>query len=174
MWLPELQEHVMDRDSFWKIIDDARNSSSDVYGVAPLIVEHLQTLESDEIISFGQNMSDILDETYRWDLWAVGYIVNGGCSDDGFEYFRAWLVAQGRERFEAALENPSLIGDWAEPDENECEDLMSAGWDAFHAKTGDGFPSGAITRKRPADPTGDSWEEEQLEKLYPKLCKKFF
>ena len=74
MWLPELQEHVMDRDSFWKIIDDARNSSSDVYGVAPQIVEHLQTLESDEIISFGQNMSDILDETYRWDLWAVGYI----------------------------------------------------------------------------------------------------
>ena len=174
MWLPELQEDTMDRDSFWKIIDDARNSASDVYGVAPLVVEHLQTLESDDIISFGQNMSDILDETYRWDLWAVGYIVNGGCSDDGFEYFRAWLVAQGRERFEAALENPNVIGDWAEPDENECEDLMSAGWDAFHAKTGDGFPSGAIAGKRSADPAGESWEEEQLEKLYPELCKKFF
>ena len=164
----------MDRDSFWKIVDDARQTSGDVCDVAPGVVEHLETLEPAEIISFGQNMSDLLNETYRWDLWAVGYIVNGGCSDDGFEYFRAWLVAQGRERFEAALKDPKLIGDWAEPGENECEDLMGAGWDAFHAKTGGGFPSGAITGNRSADPTGEPWEEDGLEKLYPNLCKKFF
>ena len=159
----------MDRDTFWQIIDDARKSTNDIDGVAPIVVEYLKAQELDEIISFAQNMSDILDETYRWDLWAVGYIVNGGCSDDGFEYFRAWLVAQGRERFEAALDNPEVIGDWAIPDENEYEDLMSAGWDAFHAKTGDGFPGDAITGNRAADPTGDSWEEDQLQKLYPEL-----
>jgi len=25
----------------------------------------------------------------------AAYIINGGCSDDGFEYFRRWLVLQG-------------------------------------------------------------------------------
>jgi hypothetical protein len=164
----------VDRKTFWQIIDDAQKTASDVHGVAPVVVAHLKTLESDDIIGFAQNMSDVLDETYRWDLWAVGFIVNGGCSDDGFEYFRAWLVAQGSERFEAALTNPAVIGQWAQPYENECEDLMSAGWDAFHAKYGSGFPDGAITGKRPADPTGDSWEEDELEKIYPELCKKFF
>ena len=164
----------MDRDSFWKIIDDARMSTDDIYDVAPAVIEHLQTLEPHEIISFAQNMSDVLAESYRWDLWAVCYIVNGGCSDDGFEYFRAWLVAQGRERFDAALQNPEIIGKWAEPDENESEDMLGAGWDAYLAKTGDEFADGAIRVNYPSEPIGERWEEDQLEQLYPTLYEKFF
>ena len=35
----------------------------------------------------------------------------GGCRSDGFEDFRAWLIAQGRETYLAALKNPdSLAG----------------------------------------------------------------
>ena len=55
----------MDRDTFWQIIDDARKSTNDIDGVAPIVVEYLKAQELDEIISFAQNMSDILDETYR-------------------------------------------------------------------------------------------------------------
>ena len=165
----------MDRDTFWKIIDDARSNTEDADEVAQAVVANLQRVEPDEIISFAQNMYDVLAETYRWDLWAVGYIVNGGCSDDGFEYFRSWLIAQGRERFEAALKTPEIIGEWAEPDENECEDLMGAGYDAYIAKTGAPFPDGAIKRKStyPPEPMGEPWEEDQLEQLYPSLCAKF-
>ena len=36
-------------------------------------------------------------------LWDAAYLINGGCSDDGFDYFRGWLVDQGRETFERCL-----------------------------------------------------------------------
>lgn len=96
----------MDRDTFWSIVDNARKTVDDTYDVAPAVTEKLKELTSDEIVSFKQHQYQLLDESYRWDLWAVGYIVNGGCSDDGFDYFRAWLMANGSERWETALENP--------------------------------------------------------------------
>ncbi|MFE5591185.1 DUF4240 domain-containing protein [Streptomyces sp. NPDC056549] len=33
----------------------------------------------------------------------AAYMVNGGCCDDGFDYFRGWLIAQGRNVFERAV-----------------------------------------------------------------------
>ena len=34
-----------------------------------------------------------LNEAYTWDLWGAADVIHGGCSDDGFEYFRRWLVS---------------------------------------------------------------------------------
>ena len=119
-------------------------------------------------------MADARAEAYRWDLWAVAYIVNGGCADDGFEYFRGWLIAQGRPRFQEALENPEIVGDWAEPDENECEDILYAAQDAYESRTGEEFPYDAINTHQPSETAGAPWDEEQLEALYPELCGKFF
>jgi hypothetical protein len=31
------------------------------------------------------------------DQWGAAYLANGGCSDDGFDYFRGWLIGQGRK-----------------------------------------------------------------------------
>ena len=41
-------------------------------------------------------MRQRLAEAYRWDIWAIAFIINGGCSDDGFEYFRGWLVRKAK------------------------------------------------------------------------------
>lgn len=38
-------------------------------------------------------------KTYDWDLWGAAYLINGGASDDGFDYFRGWLLSQGSERW---------------------------------------------------------------------------
>jgi hypothetical protein len=48
--------------------------------------------------------------------------MNGGCSDDGFEYFRAWLLAQGRDTFEKALEDPDTLAALEDP-EGELEEF---------------------------------------------------
>ena len=105
----------MNRNAFWALIDQARSEADSVFDVAPALTGLLLDLEPDETVSFARHIKDLLAESYRWDLWAVAYIVNGGSADDGFEYFRGWLIAQGRERFQAALENPASIGDYAEP-----------------------------------------------------------
>lgn len=164
----------MDRNTFWSIIDDARSTVEDTYEVAPATTEKLKELSADEIVSFKQHQYELLDDSYRWDLWAVGYIINGGCSNDGFDYFRAWLMANGRERWETAMQNPEAIGEWAEPDEADYEDMLYVAVDAYTAKTGEEFPYDKLTVTHPSEPAGERWEEDQLESMYPKLCKKFF
>lgn len=36
----------------------------------------------------------------------------GGCSDDGFDYFLGWLVAQGKEVYHSTLENPEFLASY--------------------------------------------------------------
>jgi Protein of unknown function (DUF4240) len=48
---------------------------------------------------------------YRYDLWAVAYLIGGGCSDDGFIDFRAGLIAQGREWYQKAAASPDSLAD---------------------------------------------------------------
>ena len=38
----------------------------------------------------------LVARSYDWNLWGAAYLMKGGCSDDAFDYFRGWLVAQGR------------------------------------------------------------------------------
>jgi hypothetical protein len=49
-----------------------------------------------------------MNRAYPWDLWGAAFVINGGCSDDGCERFRARLIMQGRDVFERALDDPEL------------------------------------------------------------------
>lgn len=42
---------------------------------------------------------------------AAASLILGGCSDDGFEYFRGRLIAQGREVFERSVADPDSLAD---------------------------------------------------------------
>jgi Protein of unknown function (DUF4240) len=77
-------------------------------------------------------------EAYSWDLWGAAYVVNGGGSDDGFEYFCCWLVSRGREVYESALADsdglaqlvvrPGANGPW------EFEGINSVAQQVFEKK----------------------------------------
>lgn len=64
---------------------------------------------TEETQSFEVAFRRYLIEAYTWDLWGAAYVVHGGCSDDGFEYFRRWLVSRGRDVYEAALADPDSL-----------------------------------------------------------------
>ncbi len=164
----------MDRNAFWALIDQARTEADSVLDVAPALAGLILDLEPDETVSFAQHIKDLTAESYRWDPWAAAYIVNGGSADDGFEYFRGWLIAQRRERFQAALENPASIDDYAEPDENECEEILYVANEAYESRTGDKFPYESVDSPSPSEPAGQPWDEDDLERLYPELCERFF
>ncbi len=91
----------MDQAVFWQLVDDARAAGS-----CESQEEHVQSvLRSrglDDAIAFNVLLDEALDALYTWELWAVAYVVQGGCSDDAFEYFRAWVISQGRLAFELA------------------------------------------------------------------------
>ncbi|WP_420644222.1 DUF4240 domain-containing protein [Candidatus Leptofilum sp.] len=165
----------MNHITFWQIIEEALKNVSTVYDVAPVITKKLQKLPAGEIVSFMQHQNDLMSESYRHDLWAVAYIINRGCSDDCFEYFRGWLMANGQERWEAAMKAPESIGEWVNPKEfvYEYEDMLYVAANAFKAKTEQEFPYDKISINYPQRPLGKSWTEEELEKLYPDLNTMF-
>src|SRR5688572_8132838 len=157
-------------DEFWNLIQKSRRYADDCDEQAENLQALLEKLKPEEIIAFSQHFRERLAESYRWDLWAVAFIVKGGCSDDGFEYFRGWLIAQGRKYFEEALADPTKAARRAGNDEEvECEAIFDAALDAYQAKTGEEMPRFQVTY--PQEPVGEPWTEDDLPRLYPKLCK---
>jgi hypothetical protein len=66
--------------------------------------------------------------------------VQGYVSQDGFIYFRAWLIGQGRETFEKVVADVETLADILPPDiemSPEGEELLSTGADAYEAATGE-------------------------------------
>ena len=71
----------------------------------------LRELSAAEIEAFERAFHEQQRHAYSWDLWGAAYIMNGGASDDGFEYFQRWLISKGRTVFEAAVADTRIIDD---------------------------------------------------------------
>lgn len=162
----------MDEVMFWKIIDAARSGASGDCGVvADGLVEDLSDRTVEEVVGFSVVFDQLMDRAYSWELWGAAYVINGGCSDDGFEYFRAWLVVQGQAVFEAALANPESLVEVAQVDA-ECEDALYVAAQAYQHLTG----SNELPRRyapHPREPSGVEWTEDDLPARYPRLTAAF-
>src|SRR5215208_2580480 len=163
----------MTTDQFWDFIHRSGQAATDCQEHADALRVLLAKLPPEEILAFGAELDARLAEAYRWDLWGVAYLVNGGCPDDGFEYFRLWLIAQGRDYFEAALREPERAGDRAVPGEAECEALLYSGTAAYEERTGAEEPTSARSRRLPPEPDGEPWEEDDLPRLFPDVAARF-
>jgi hypothetical protein len=161
----------MTKDEFWRIMEAARANTETGEADINALERSLEALTADEVAGFDRELQRRRVECYRWDLWAVAYIVNGGCSDDGFDYFRAWLITKGRKYFESALTDPVRAADGAGPDSCECEDLLYVSATVYKEKTGGNLPTAEVLF--PANPAGKPWEENELAQLYPALSARF-
>ena len=163
----------MNETQFWTLVDRSDEEAKGDYDrQTEILQETLEKLSPEEIHSFDFTWQDLMCKTYHWDLWAAAYIINGGCSDDGFEYFRCWLIGKGRKVFENALKDPESLVDIAEFEEAENEGIWYAARDAYEAVTGKEL-SLDDRASYPDKPLGESWEEKALSKKYPKLATKF-
>ncbi len=168
----------MDKAQFWRLIEAAKaKSGGECEEQVELLEKALVKLPPEEIIAFDRILDELCDEAYRWDLWGAGQLINGFCSDDGFFYFRSWLVAQGKTVYENALANPDSLADVVGPDFDnaECEPLLYIAGTAYKAKTGqelpypDDFvenPSGQYVAHEPAGPKPNV---DNASAFYPRL-----
>lgn len=162
----------MDEDAFWALVESCRSRDPD--RVVEKLERRLRRLPIDDITDFGQRLDACLDALYSWDLWAVAYIVNGGCSDDGFEYFRNWVISRGRQSFDLARSDPEGFGlSLRGADEPfELEALTYAVAEAFEHRAGTPGPERA--KPAPTLPSGDQWAEEAVEARMPRLAARWF
>ena len=167
----------MDETRFWAIIEaGGRKSLADPECQLAAIHKLLLLLSPDEIRDFHRLFNQKLADAYTWDLWGAAYLINGGCSDDGFHYFRAWLVSRGRAVYEAAIVNPDTLADITDPerDDYEFEDLLSAPQVAYEELRGEEMHP--VKFRWPSKPRGRRWDfddDEQVLRRLPKLARRY-
>ena len=162
----------MTKDDFWNLIEKSKQlvGDGDCYDQAEIVQSLLEELNPTDIEDFDRFYDEMRLESYDQQLWAAAYIINGGCSDDGFEYFRGWLISRGKEVFENAVKDPgTLVSEIPKEDEDlEYEDMLYVARNAYEKKTGEEIPD------RPPlewNLKGEDWDEDKVDSLYPELAK---
>ncbi|MEU4358728.1 DUF4240 domain-containing protein [Streptomyces virginiae] len=173
----------MDNDRFWHLIEQARRLAVDPTD-AEEVASHATTLLADhqpaEILQAEQVLWDLMAASYLAPLWAAAYQINGGCSDDGFDYFRGWLIAQGRATFEQVINDPDSLADLpvvqlaaAEGWDLDGEASLPIVWNAYRAATGSEPPADSFTIRYPEfDPEWDFdfGDHERIARHLPRIA----
>lgn len=162
----------MTRDEFWSLIDATR-SGDDVHEHVEALQSELSSRPAEEIVDFERYMTELLASSYTWNLWGAAYLINGGCSDDGFDYFRGWLITQGRLVFENAVSDPDSLADLLGLEEDvECEEMLYVAQSAYEIVAGNEIPVVPIN----LPDLGEGWDfddDGEMKRRYPKLFAKF-
>jgi hypothetical protein len=172
-------EHISD-DVFWSVIEPTLGAGSNPDRQAKALERQLSRLTASRVAGFQAAFDRQMRRSYTWALWGAAYVIEGGASDDSFDYFRAWLIARGQSAFERALLDPEALATIipARMDEApEFEDfgyLVGAVWSA---KTGRPAQDMPLSHQEEAggEPTGSPFEEDEgdLARRYPRLWARF-
>ena len=161
----------MTEDDFWKLIE--RSRSTGPREQMKSIEQELRSGGASEVVEFSEHVGRCMDVLYTWDLWAVAYIIDHGCSDDSFDDFRSCVISAGREMFDLALTDPAAFGMRFE--EGLCLircDMLQFIADQMHRElTGDGCPPRSTPGR--IRPSGEDWEEDDLPVRFPEVWAKW-
>ncbi len=180
--------NAVTREQFWSVIESSRTGL--VVGrtveetqeqQAEQLHAALSPLLPEEVQRFDQHFSKFLTDADRWDLWGVAYLINGGCSDDGFAYFRRWLVARGEADYTVALRDPdSLVSTLPEgwDDDADFEEIKYVAGDVYLEKTGIELADVPLLPDLASDEgrgetKGEPWTEDDLPTLLPRIWARF-
>jgi len=167
---------------FWAIIDATAKFAADPERQEDELRAALRDLSPTEIEAFEMAFQRELQRSYSWDLWGADYVIHGGASDDGFQYFQCWLIAKGSGVFHAALTDPDSLADVVAEDPDgplEFEELAYVASEVWSEKTDlsvdDPAASYPTSGAFPEQPSGVEFEdsEEHLAARYPKLWARF-
>ena len=102
----------MNKDTFWELIHKAKEKcGQDMDAMANALKDWLVERGAEQAQAFHDILHTYEDLANRYGLWDAASIMKGWCSDDGFIDFRAWLIAQGKEVYLAALRDPDSLAD---------------------------------------------------------------
>lgn len=175
----EKTDEMLDEILYWSIIEKSLLDSNNQDAQEQFLINEIGNLTPKEMIGFRLRTDQLLYDTYNSEMWCAGYIMNGGCSDDSFEYFRNWIISRGKDVYYKAKENPdSLISEFIEGEEEyDFESFWYVGLEAFNLKTGkdlyDYIDDNFKTNEGNYPKFEFTWEEESPESI-KKICPKLF
>jgi hypothetical protein len=172
----------MRTDEFWAVVALAtadRPGSPDE--VAKRAAAELATRDPEEIVAWDRHLGKVMVASGSEDLWAAAYLINGGCSDEGFDAFRGWLIAHGREAVARAVKDPDSLAEIpavrTAADSGavfEADEVLSIAAQAYELATGGPMPPSETPRTRPE--SADLWDfdnEDEMRRRLPRLSALF-
>jgi hypothetical protein len=169
--LSKPDSRAMDESLFWQVIEQAKNAALQPVERPHQLTQLLEKFSAVAIKRFAAILQEKLVCSYTWDLWAIAYMAHGGCSDDGFCYFRAWLISEGKQVFERAISEPESLVDLLNTTVTmQLEDFLYAADLAYERRA-----NRPMKQKRPKgqQPAGQEWADKDLPLRFPKAYKKF-
>lgn len=176
---------LMAQDQYWRLVDDSIKNSVDQETQLTYLIRSLEKLSPAEMVGFRLRTDKLLFDTYNSEMWCAGYLMNGGCSDDGFEYFRLWVISRGRDVYEKAKADPDSLIAVADVEVPEglfdLESFWYVALTAFENKTGkqlydyidyDNFKFGEVNYPK----FEFTWQEddpESMKQICPRLFERF-
>lgn len=169
---------MMTEAIFWQLIEDAKmQSAGDEQQQVQLLIAQLECLTEEAIIEFDSIFVTFINDANSTYIYAAYAIINCLESDDGFEYFRAWLVGQGHDTYYGAIANPDVLADLITIKESEYdyfildqEELLYAAYTAYEHKTNQEMASLIPSGIR----HGEEKHFSEWLKEYPNLTAKFW
>lgn len=170
----------MNIDQFWELIEKTLLSSGGDSGTQAEELQHLLVrLGKKEIVAFENILNERISALSRFDVLAANFMIQSYVSDDVFTDFRAWLVSQGKDRYEGALQNVESIAEWldrAAVDDIDGSDFVTLAVTAYEeiGGTEDEFYD-AVKFPDESD-FEQAWPEDRpgFEKKLPNLYRKFW
>jgi hypothetical protein len=175
---------IVDTEQFRELIKDARRrqvpGATDGQAVAARASALLSAYPLGEIVASGPVLRKLLAESYRAPLWAAAYMINGGCSNDGFDDFRGWLIVQGREVSERIVTDPDALAglpviraERPGAERFECEHTLYIVSMEYWQTTGEDYPDCVCTIRDPSlDPGWDCEfsDRTEMRRRLPRLA----
>jgi hypothetical protein len=160
----------VDESRFYELIEAARpgDAAQDLSADADELRTVLEPLSDEELTAFAARFDHELVRLNRWPIWAAGYVADGGMSDDGFHYFRAWLIGKGSAAVETALRDPDGLADFLNDDEElDNEELEYVAVELLESRE---LPEPDTTDLPDAEPEGEPFDERTVEEDFPRIA----
>lgn len=181
--------NIINKDTFWDLISQAKEATKGDYDAMYdwLLNRIVETGDPQQAVNFYQMVHTYSYLADKLGLWTAAMVMsNGWRSDDGFHYFEGWLIAQGKECYMNALENPDSLADIEVDGRSEFESIDYIGADAYEKMTGNDFyrdfnPTKEEVQKIREELASEikygrgigDWHTDDAEDYLPKLCAKY-
>jgi hypothetical protein len=163
----------MTREDFWKLIDNAVGPAD--FGEAvnhEVLRESLVALKRPELLEFAGHMHGAVEGAFTTEMWGAAYLINGGCTEEEFIYFRGWVIGQGSRAYSDAVKNPDTLADSVDPDADAHEDadILGLAFDVYTENKGN--DEGFEFESQSKELSGDEWDfedEAEMSARFPRL-----
>ena len=167
---PTTDKRKIDDNIFWDIIEIARNNSENNSEFIEVLSNNLESFKATEIRRFEKIFLTKFEELNYWEIWALAYIVQRGCGNDGFDYFKSWVISKGQKAFETIKDlDVNKLKTFFDED-SQLEEMLNLAENVYELKTGALMQPVIVKKQRLL---GKKWSEENIESEFPILCKIF-